>query len=321
MVDRINEPITSGAPLRDGFLIRDGFVFTITDRPSIFDTLVIRVPHDAVAFLGHRGFSDRTLSEHIALINEYQLEKIIVICNDLSFITQCPSVKHVSVYPADTVGNGFDFSPLYHLPNLVEVNCCTEHGIEGRFRSNIDYAKFHDIKNIAVTGSGHIGYDQLTSLEEIWISNDKKKTELGEISNSSILRKITLMQCAIQSLNGIEKFPQLSSLVLYNNRRLSDISALANVSNSLKTFAIESSFRVSDFTVLSQLVNLEHLHLYGHNSLPNLHFLKNMKKLKTFCFTMNVEDGDLTLCRNLPYASCKNRRHYNLRDDDLPKDI
>ena len=156
---------------------------------------------------------------------------------------------------------------------------------------------------------------------ELRLYDEKRnQIELGDISNSGILRKITLMQCAIQSLNGIEKFPQLSSLVLYNNRRLSDISALANVSNSLKTFAIESSFRVSDFTVLSQLVNLEHLHLYGHNTIPNLQFLNNMKKLKTFCFTMNVEDGDLTLCKKLPYVSCKNRRHYNLRDDDLPKD-
>ena len=37
---------------------------------------------------------------------------------------------------------------------------------------------------------------------------------------------------------------------------------------------------------------------------------------------MNVLDGDLSPCRNLLWAySERNRKHYNLRDDDLPKSI
>ena len=319
MVNVINEPVTNNLHIKDGFILRNGFVFTISDRPSIFDTLVVRIPQNAVAFLGCRGFSERTLSEHITLINEYRLEKVLVICDDLKFITKCPSIKSISVFPADIVGNGFDFSPLYHLPNLVEVNCCTEHGFEGRFRSNVDYTKFKDIKNVAIAGSGHNGYERLATLEEIWISGDKKKIELGDISNSNCLHNITLMQCAIKTLNGIEKFPQLTSLVLYNNRRLSDVQGLAKVASTLKTLAIENSSRITDFSVLEQLENIEHLHLYGNNILPNLQFLSQMPKLKTFCFTMNVADGDITLCKTLPYCSCKNRRHYNLRDCDLPK--
>ena len=36
---------------------------------------------------------------------------------------------------------------------------------------------------------------------------------------------------------------------------------------------------------------------------------------------MNVMDGDLSLCMNVPYASCRNKKHYNLKDSDLPKQI
>ena len=47
---------------------------------------------------------------------------------------------------------------------------------------------------------------------------------------------------------------------------------------------------------------------------------KKMKKLKTFILDMNVLDGDLTPCLDIPYVTCiRDRRHYNLKDSDLPK--
>ena len=45
-----------------------------------------------------------------------------------------------------------------------------------------------------------------------------------------------------------------------------------------------------------------------------------MRNLKTFAFNMDVLNGDLTPCLNLSYVySEKDRRHFNLKDKDLPK--
>ena len=45
-----------------------------------------------------------------------------------------------------------------------------------------------------------------------------------------------------------------------------------------------------------------------------------MKNLKTLIFNMNVLCGDLSPCLDLCYVySEKNRKHYNLQDEDLPK--
>ena len=53
-----------------------------------------------------------------------------------------------------------------------------------------------------------------------------------------------------------------------------------------------------------------------------LDFLRRMPKLKTFVLSMTVEDGDLTPCLEIPYASCdKIKRHYNLKEKDLPKNL
>ena len=71
---------------------------------------------------------------------------------------------------------------------------------------------------------------------------------------------------------------------------------------------------------LSELENLELLELSGNNELPDLEFLRKMKSLKTFVFTVNVKSGDLSPCMNLSYAcSGRNRRHYDRKDADLPK--
>ena len=127
------------------------------------------------------------------------------------------------------------------------------------------------------------------------------------------------MSCKVQTLDGVGTYPQFESMNLYHNRALCDISALAGVSGSLKELTIESCPKIKDFSVLSSLENLEYLYLFGNNNLPNLDFLQNMKKLKVFNFTMNVEDGDLTNCLSIPCATCKNRKHYNLKDSQLPK--
>ena len=44
-----------------------------------------------------------------------------------------------------------------------------------------------------------------------------------------------------------------------------------------------------------------------------------MPNLKVLNLGMDVADGDLRLCMNVPYVTCKNRRHFNLRDAELPK--
>ena len=47
-----------------------------------------------------------------------------------------------------------------------------------------------------------------------------------------------------------------------------------------------------------------------------------MNHLKTFTFSMRIKDGDLTPCLNVPYVwSAKNRKEYNLKDKDLPKEL
>lgn len=113
---------------------------------------------------------------------------------------------------------------------------------------------------------------------------------------------------------------KLQCLYLYYNRSLSDISALEGVKDSLKALRIENCAKIKDFSVLEKLENLELLDLSGSNEIPSLSFIRKLKNLKMFVFSVNVLDGDLTPCKDLSYAACvRGRKHYNMKDRDLPK--
>lgn len=320
MIEELNTTIIDGNALRQGFVVRDGFVFVLGNKPAVYDTLLIRSPADAVGPIKN-AYSSRSFEEHIQLINQYKLEKAKIICRDLSFIVQCPSLKEISVYPDDFGSDHFDYSPIYSMPNIKSVCCRTQYGIKEQYKTSIDYSQIQGITEISAAGLGHNGYEMVPSLETLWISNCRKHGDFQHMSCSVQLQDVTLMQCGIRTLDYIEKHHKIRSLALYHNRSLTDISAVGGLENSLQTLVIDGCPKISDFTVLSTLVNLEHLQLYGSNTLSNLNFLKEMPKLKTFTFTMNVEDGDLSLCKKVPYASCKNRKHFNLKDAQLPKKI
>lgn len=317
---KIDDVITDTYILREGYIYRNGFVFIEgQSNPVVYNRLLIREPERAQCDIKVNGYSYRTLRDHIILINEYQIEKIMVICDDLSFITECPSVTDIVVYPSLSAGNNFDYSPLYQLPSLHCVDCRTVYGECDKYKTDIDYSKIKNLWELAMIGSGHIKYGEVSTLKKLWISENKKIHDFSEVSCSPVLKSVTLYLCSIRSLEGVEKHPKLESLVLYSARSLNDISKLKNIAETLKELVIECCPRITDFSVLNHLVNLEHLQLFGNNVLPNLNFLKGMKNLKTFTFTMKVEDGDLKNCLNIPYASCKNYKHYTFKDKDLPK--
>jgi hypothetical protein len=145
---------------------------------------------------------------------------------------------------------------------------------------------------------------------------------LTSVSNSQNLKRIWFLQSGLKSLSGIERFPKMQDLSFDYMRTLCYISQLSLVANSLRVLSIENCPKITDFSVLYDLVNLEHLYLCGKNELPSLDFLNKMKKLKTFVFSMNVADCDLSPYLQIPYASTyHNRKQYNFKDKDLPKTL
>lgn len=301
---------------------RWGFTFTaITSPANVLDAIVIRSPQNCDCWSPKKSFSARSLEEHIEFINKNKLEKAMIISEDISFITQCPTLKYLQIVPADTAKDGFDYSPLYAMPNIEYLFCVTEYGgVSGGKSTSINYADLITLKKMRVEGNGHMNYQRLISLDKLELANNKEYEDLLMFGENVRIRDISLSHCGVKSLKGINKFQNLQRMGINYCRFLQDVSELGEIKSSLRALSIEKCPKIMDFSFLKELEELEHLSLIGSNKLSDLKFLEKMKKLKTFMFSMEVESGDLSPCIQIPYVSClKNKKSYNLNDKELPK--
>lgn len=322
----ISALITDTETLQQHYVFRDGFVFTSIRKPvNVFNAIVLRSPSDCDCQSPKVGISTRTLEEHIALINRYQLKFAIVIAEDIHFLRDCPSLEIIDVIPAKTSTPDFDFSPLYTMPNLKSLSCSTYVGNpydRNQKHTTIDYAFMNGLQDLKISDAsdkGHYNIHNLSSLKSLQLTGASGQ-DLSGIIGSKELDTLYLMQCKFRSLAGIEKAQGLRCLYLNYCRSLQDIGTLLSARDTLTALEIENCPKIKDFSCLSEMHKLEFLKLRGGNSLPSLAFMKELPNLKTFVFNMEVLDGDLSPCLNLSWAySERNRKCYNLRDNDLPK--
>jgi hypothetical protein len=316
----IREVITNEDDLSRRYVLRDGFVFSaLTSPANVYDAILIKVPNDIRSFYGSQFPTSRTLEEHIDFINKYKIEKATIIADNIEFITKCPTLKYLSIIPGDSVGDGFDYSPLYEMPEIKCLSCETKYGFKEEFKTTVDCARIKGLEDLNAINQYYLNFNTVKTLKDLTLTAYKKE-DLSEAFVSPVLDSLYVFQSKLKSLDGIETSSKMQCLYLYHNRSLQDISALKKVKNTLTALHIENCPKITDFSVLGELENVELLRLFGKNELPNLSFLKSMKKLKTFVFDMNVIDGDLSPCLELSYAHNEtSKKHYNLKDKDLPK--
>ena len=266
----------------------------------------------------------KPIDSYIAYINERKIEQAEIIMPDLNILNFCPTLKYLKIRPSYNSIDNFDFTPLYNATEIKSLNCLNRYGDRKQFISEIDYSYISGLVDLSIAvNKGTFGYNKVKTLKSLDVGGFiGKKRDISDLFCSSQLDTLRLIQCGVCSLDGIEISSKMQCVYLHYNRSLRDISMLKKVKKTLKALRVENCPRIEDFSVLYELENLELLELWGSNTLESLDFLKGMKGLKTFVFNMNVLDGNLSNCLNLPHVvSCVNRKHYNLKDSQLPKGI
>lgn len=305
-----------------GVRIVDNFGFTIGDSKREFDALIVKCPGESDCHTPQFDVPLHTREDYIQYIQSRQLEKATIILNDISWLPQCPSLKDLVIIPSEQAAGNFDFSPLYEMPEVRSLECRNQYGQWDQYLNEIDYSRVPGLVNLVLEDNkGAKKFQNVETLKQLYTTRYRSPSrDVTQLFSSKELTCLSLFMSNIQSINGVEKAPGLQCLELSYNRSLNDISALGKIKDTCKVLYIENCPKITDFTVLEELENLEYLWLTGSNSLSDLRFLKKMKKLKTFILDMNVLDGDLTPCLDIPYVTCgRDRRHYNLKDSALPK--
>ena len=323
-IDALSYTIRDHEILRKGYTNHDGFVFCAVRNPAnVFDAITIRNPSSACRFFDVDGVSERSLEDHIAFINSHQLTKAYIVADDISFLAKCPTLEHLTIIPSVTAGNGFDYAPLYKMPNLKSLICATHYGTYHKNTTTIDYSKIPGLEYLEVNSNEDLNYHLVPTLKTLHLFgpfSKLKDSDLKWLSACSQLDTLEITCAKIRCLEGIERLAQMQCLRLNYNRSLQDISALESVAPTLRMLHIEKCPNITDFSVLEKLNNLEYLVIKGSNEIPDLSFLRGLPNVQLFDFDINVVDGDLSPCLALPYVRCRrSRRHYNLKDAQLPK--
>lgn len=301
----------------------DNFEFCSIVHPiKVHDAIIVRNPIDADAKSPRLSFSRKSLTEHIEYINNNNIQKARVFAEDISFLSSCKSLHYIDMIPADSAMDRFDFDPIYKLPDICHLTCKTTYGMQDEKQSQIDFERLNSLVSLQASEMSTISnMNVLSNLKTLKFYNSTCKCDdLTQVFSSSELDLLSLRGIRIKSLKGIGASEKLVQVDLSHNRSLSDISDLYSVRNTLKFLFIESCPKITDFSVLEELKNLEYLELCGSNTLPNLNFIEKLPKLKCFIFSMKIDNCDLSPCLKLQYSrSEKNRKEYNLHDKELPK--
>lgn len=315
----LQQPISDAKLLVQGYRIVDGFTFeAVTNPGNVFDGIVLHSPADAQPWGRKRHLTGKTLQEQITYVNCHGIEKACLIADDIRFLNHCPSLKHLCVLPSKEA-ESFDFSPLYTHPEILSLLCATDYGPYEDKHAFVDYSRINGLEALQVHSECGLNYHRVPTLKTLSISVHNYY-DLQDMFCSTQLDTLEITTSKIRTLAGIEQSPKMQCLYLQYNRSLHDITDLYNVRSSLRALRIQNCAKIKDFSVLSELYNLEYLYLEGSNQLSNLSFLETMPKLKTFILGMEVLDGNLQPCMNLSYVYCsKAKKYYALKDADLPK--
>lgn len=313
-----NDRIENFDDIQRGYVDRDGFMFKALDLPRVFDAIVIRNPNDIACPLYQHIRSQRSLDEHIEFINENDVKKAVVLADDISFLADCKGLETVELI---AIGEEhYDFSALYLMPELFSLTFPTMPFDGITVKEKPDYAKLGALRELTVCDTAH-GLTDAKALRKLSVSNVKKAcNDATALFSSEELEVLSVNGCGIKSLTGISGTKRLETLMLLNNKALAEVGEVRECAATLKTLVISNCAKITDFSFLHDLHKLEHLEMHGSNSIESLSFLKDMPELKVFSFGVNVVDGDLTPCLDIPCVYLeKARKHYNLKNGDLPK--
>lgn len=260
--------------------------------------------------------------EYVAYINRKKITQAKITMPSLEILNDCPTLQFLHISPHYQSPDVYDFSPLYGRE--WKYLCCLNEYYKGDgtpHYGTVDFSKIDGLEALKVNVNRYTqNYSGIETLKSLSIGDfTGANRDLTDLFVSTKLDTLCLLEGKTVSLHGIERAPKMQYLYISYNRCLEDISALAKVKYSLKSLNIFNCAKIKDFSVLYELENLEKLEIWGSNTLPSLDFVRYMPNLKTLILMNNIADGDLTPCVHMRTAKVRNRRHYNLKDEDLPK--
>jgi hypothetical protein len=210
-----------------------------------------------------------------------------------------------------------DITPLYDLPNLGSL---VVQGLERK----VDFTRIPRLRNLSLAWKARFFSSLLDcgGLEVLGIDyySGKDFLTFGRLKS---LKSIGFGFTRLESFAGIEQFPNLGRLSLGPINRLETLDHLEGCSR-IWHLHVEAARKLRRIEAVSSLRCLQELCFTACPQIESVQPFNGLPALEYFGLlqTTNVADGDLSALLKLPrlkHASIRDRKHYNVKNADLPK--
>lgn len=233
--------------------------------------------------------------------------------SDISFLTEIPGIHGVDIL-SDKVS---DVSPVFKLKKLKALSLYCKAKVAG------DFTDLENLKSISLGWrNAYESVFGVHDLARINITGFPEK-DLTRWKPNEALKDLLLESKRLERLTGIERFPNINHLHLYNCRKLESLEAIAS-SISIQELRISRCPAILDISAVAHLAELRKLEIEDCRDIKSLDPVAECKKLKRLQIAGNttVLDGDftpLTKLPNLKEVLLAKRKHYSHTAEELEK--
>lgn len=227
-------------------------------------------------------------------------------CKDYSFLRNLKTIELLSIIDA----------PCSGLEAIEEMESLVDLSISAYFKSKIDFTKLSKLKYCGLDWyKGTESILNLTSLTHLGIEGFKAK-DLSKFSGLVNLVRLGIGNSNIEELNGLEGLTRLKKLELSNCKKLTDFTPLTQLKN-LEWLSIDGTKEVGNIEFVRNMTSLKILDVSDTNNIESIEPLKGLTGLKAVAFVGNkttITDGDLSYLTKLPNLALLwfgARKHYS----------
>lgn len=233
--------------------------------------------------------------------------------SDISFLLEIPEIYGVDIL-SDRV---IDVSPVFHLKNLKILSLFCPTRIAG------DFSKLGNLYNVGL--SWRPAYESLFSSNFLQRVNviDFPDKNLGRWKFNERLRVLRLESNKLESLAGLERFPNVHELYLFKCPKLRTLDVIESAS-SLEKIGIARCPAFRDLSPVASLARLTELEIEDCGEIESLKPIAKCKKLQLLQIAgkTTVIDGDFADLIKLPSLKrvlLAERKHYSHTGSQLEK--
>ncbi len=221
---------------------------------------------------------------------------------DVDFLRGHNYVTHISIVPP--LSSDLDLTGLDSLREL--------RGLMSDAANLGSLARFPKLESFWGTWSPRLELSACKGLEILSLGCYKAKTgDLTTFPDLPALRELGLIQSAIGSIRGIERFRGLRKLTLAYFTKLRSVAEVAHLPD-LEDLDVHVCRKIEDHEAVRVLKKLRVLKYNDCGQMPSVAFVNEMPALEFFAFVgTNVLDGDLGPLIRLKYAGFSEKKHYS----------